>query len=302
MGCHSNLRIHVHFYFCLVMWTPLPTVLLSIFAGYFETNAYKFTEQEDEDLRQVLWTLGFKFSWKKVSACMQFRNDLECCVRWREMQNLKNKKKGYWMPDEDILMKDIIKHRGAENWRLIACYIPGRTSKQCRERWHNHLDRKINKGNWTSHETQIVMDMQRVHGNKWAKIASYIPGRTDNMVKNRWYSYCIPTLKKQGFSTETSPLRPKDASPPFGSIVHVHMQRLPLVQVVNAPITFSPDTISASFFDDFLQDPSFDSVLENIIEIENNSKDPFALEDLAWSPNEQLVVASPDDVSFFQSV
>ena len=64
------------------------------------------------------------------------------------------------------------------------------------------------------------------------------------------------------------------------------MQRLPLVlQVVDVPITFSPDTISASLFDDFLQEPSFESLLENIIELENTS---FALEDSAWSPNEPV--------------
>ena len=260
------------------MWTPLPTVLLSIFAGYVETNAYTFTEQEDEDLRQVLWGLGAKFSWKKVSACMQFRNVLECCVRWHEMQNMKNKKKGHWMPEEDSLMKSIVKHRGASNWRLIACYIPGRTFKQCRERWHNHLNPKINKENWTAQETQIVMDMQRVHGNKWATIAKYIPGRTDNMVKNRWYIYCAPTLEKCGISFETSSLHLKDGSP------QLEKNAIP-------PATFSPDTMS--YFSDLLQESSvgspfncFDSSLDsfgsplNIFgsPFENILQDPFSVQ------------------------
>lgn len=32
---------------------------------------------------------------------------------------------------------------------LIAQFLPERTGKQCRERFHNHLDNGIKKGDWT---------------------------------------------------------------------------------------------------------------------------------------------------------
>ena len=34
--------------------------------------------------------------------------------------------------------------------------LKGRSGKQCRERWHNHLDPNINKSPWTDKEELII--------------------------------------------------------------------------------------------------------------------------------------------------
>lgn len=71
--------------------------------------------------------------------------------------------------------------------------IKGRTGKQCRERWHNHINPHLIQGRVSFKEEALIFEGLRQYGTKWAEIARNLPGRTDNIIKNHFYSI----LRKQ---------------------------------------------------------------------------------------------------------
>ncbi|GKV06807.1 hypothetical protein SLEP1_g18644 [Rubroshorea leprosula] len=113
-------------------------------------------------------------------------------------------KRGLWSPEEDEkLIKHITEH-GHGSWSSVP-KLAGlqRCGKSCRLRWINYLRPDLKRGSFTAEEEQIIIDVHRILGNRWAQIAKHLPGRTDNEVKNFWNSCIKKKLLSQGLDPKT---------------------------------------------------------------------------------------------------
>lgn len=102
-----------------------------------------------------------------------------------------------WTVEEDRVIKEHVAQHGPTKWSQIA--LNGRVGKQCRERWHNQLNPDIRREPWTDQEDQVILAAHATHGGQCSHIAKLLPGRTDNMIKNRWNS----TIKKKALDQST---------------------------------------------------------------------------------------------------
>ncbi|KAJ0987418.1 hypothetical protein J5N97_005774 [Dioscorea zingiberensis] len=106
-------------------------------------------------------------------------------------------KKGPWTPEEDIILVSYIQEHGPGNWRAIPTNTGlRRCSKSCRLRWTNYLRPGIKRGNFTDQEEKLIVHLQALLGNRWAAIATYLPERTDNDIKNYWNTHLKKKLNK----------------------------------------------------------------------------------------------------------
>ncbi|KAJ1298076.1 hypothetical protein BS78_01G425800 [Paspalum vaginatum] len=122
-------------------------------------------------------------------------------------------RKSAWTKEEDDVLREQVRRHGPQNWAAISEALPGRNHKSCRLRWCQHLNPCVDAATpFTPDEDRKILRLYRQYPSKWATIADFLPGRTDNAVKNRWHSVLSKRyqqeLRAAAPSDGTSPLFP----------------------------------------------------------------------------------------------
>ena len=127
----------------------------------------KWTLEEDQRLSEIV-NSHEPGNWRKIASLLgTVRSDVQCLHRWNKVLK-PGLQKGSWKIEEDEVVRMAVMNHGVGRvqWSEIATKLPGRLGKQCRERWFNHLDPAINKGEWSQTEDRILYEAQRHFGNR----------------------------------------------------------------------------------------------------------------------------------------
>lgn len=101
---------------------------------------------------------------------------------------------GYWSKDKECYMKSLITAHGVGNWRLVTESMnrgfPEKptTEVECKEHWYNNLDPSLTKKQWSDKEEFEMLQAHRKCQNKWTEVAKILNARSNNTIKNRFYS------------------------------------------------------------------------------------------------------------------
>jgi hypothetical protein len=169
-------------------------------------NKGKWSAEEDAKLTEAVQIHGE--NWADVAALIPGRTKAQCSSRRHkyldrtpDQTTLRNN--GKWTREEDAKLTEAVKDHGGTDWIRVAVMVPGRTHKQCRQRWVDTLDPGINTGNWTLEEDATLMDAVTEHGtNSWVVVAALVPRRTIKRCRRRWVNVLDPDMNTVKWTAE----------------------------------------------------------------------------------------------------
>ncbi|WOH04353.1 hypothetical protein DCAR_0623762 [Daucus carota subsp. sativus] len=165
-------------------------------------------------------------------------------------------RKGLWSPEEDDKLMSYMVGNGQGCWTDIARNAGlFRCGKSCRLRWINYLRPDLKRGSFSVQEEELIIHLHSILGNRWSQIASRLPGRTDNEIKNLWNSTIKKRLKNNHHMTSTTSPNSADPSVDIKSGEMISFQEHQLMSFCMDSMSSTTTTSSSSAnynFDPFL--------------------------------------------------
>ena len=155
-----------------------------------DCRAQPWNKEEDSILLENKFSYA-DLSWQLISEKLKNRSAQQCMYRWT--MNLEPSiKKGKWSKEEDEILHTKVNELG-KTWSGLKQYLPGRTTKQIRERYINYIalpasTKEDNSFKWNDEKDKSLLENYVIHNASWVKICKMIPGTSENIVKNRFYS------------------------------------------------------------------------------------------------------------------
>ena len=117
------------------------------------------------------------------------------------VQCVKEPKKSRFSKEEDKILKEVVLENGACAWGKIAKNLPGRSARQCRDRWVNYLNPELTDKGWTKAEDDLLLDMYNEFGTHWKDISTFFDGRSLNSIRNRVFKLVRKKVTKPNKKT-----------------------------------------------------------------------------------------------------
>ena len=160
-----------------------------------------WSEDEDRYVAAVM-AMPHPPSWTDIARCMNNKTATQVARRWQTVLDPRLTKGG-WTIAEDQQVREWVQSHGETRWSDLGRLMLRRTGKQCRERWVNHLKATPDHVPWTDAEDRELIRIRSEVGNRWKDIATRLGTlRTENQVKNRWYSTLARRIERESRGEE----------------------------------------------------------------------------------------------------